>query len=95
MNPYRRMTSDDFDRILRQLTSDMTVETLLAIPGVYEALAEELTNDVLRRWDASPEGLAAWQEYNARLVPTEEEPDDFEFDDTFNQPVWTGWNSVE
>ena len=96
MNPYSRMSSDDFDRILRELAQHLTVDTLLAMPGVYEGLAEELTNDVLRVWDQTPAGVAAWAKYHRSLAPTPsaEELREMEPDDT-REPCWTGWNSVE
>ena len=47
---YDKMTSEDFDRHLLMVMSRMTMEQVLAIPGVYEVLSEELNNEVLDSW---------------------------------------------
>lgn len=51
MSDYRDMTTEDFDRHLREVLNSMTPEQILAIPGVYEAVSEELNNEVLDSWD--------------------------------------------
>jgi hypothetical protein len=52
-NVYADITNEEFDAGLRELmktkcgTTDSWIETVLAIPGIYEILAEEWNNEVL------------------------------------------------
>ena len=54
--PYREdpdpanMTNDDFYAEILELVRETPAESLLAAPGVYEALAEDLNNEAIRRW---------------------------------------------
>jgi hypothetical protein len=41
------VTTEQFDAELIDLVDGMSGEQLLAIPGIYEILSEELNNDVL------------------------------------------------
>jgi hypothetical protein len=45
------MSEDDFSATLAELLAEMPISAILAIPGVYEAVSEELNNDVLARWE--------------------------------------------
>ena len=47
MNDYDWITSDMFDAQLTAEIAKMSAAEILAMPGVYEALAEELNNAVL------------------------------------------------
>lgn len=47
----RKITTEAFDEILGEILDDMKASTLLAIPGIYEILAEEYNNEVLERWE--------------------------------------------
>ncbi len=42
---------DNFTEILEELASKMSTAELLAIPGIYEILAEELNNEILEHPD--------------------------------------------
>lgn len=44
-----KMSSEDFDRILGDILQEEG-RNLLLIPGVYDAVAEHFSNDVLDRW---------------------------------------------
>lgn len=55
-NNYATMSSEDFDRILRELINEQYADlgppcNILSIPGIYEILSEHFNNDVLERWD--------------------------------------------
>lgn len=52
MADYADMSTDDFDRILKELLRAMSAEQLLDIPGIYEIVSEEYKNEVLDRWEA-------------------------------------------
>ena len=58
-DPYANMTDEDFDRILEDHVAKLNAAALLAIPGIYEILSEELNNSVLEAWeqeqDANPD----------------------------------------
>lgn len=62
MGDYSKMTTEDFDRLLQQLiNADLDrctdrAASLLAIPGIYEILAEHYNNDVLEAWDEERKG---------------------------------------
>jgi hypothetical protein len=45
------MSQDEFNRHLQDIVSEMSWRSLLAIPGVYEALRKELNNEVLGRME--------------------------------------------
>jgi len=45
------ITQSEFDRLLLDMVDTMNGSTILAIPGVYEIVAEELNNDVLEAWE--------------------------------------------
>lgn len=49
MDEYTGVTDDMFQDMLEELVSEMSSEQILAIPGVYGLLAEELNNAVLSR----------------------------------------------
>ncbi len=42
------ISQETFDEILSDIVENMTAAAILAVPGVYEALAEDLNNEVLR-----------------------------------------------
>lgn len=46
-NPYADITNEEFDEELERQVGRMSAGTILAVPGVYEALKEELNNSVL------------------------------------------------
>ena len=45
-------TTEQFDEKLEEIVSSMFAADLLAIPGVYEALAEALNNEILDALEA-------------------------------------------
>lgn len=47
MNDYDWITSDMFDAQLTAEVAKMSAAEILAVPGVYEALSEELNNTIL------------------------------------------------
>lgn len=49
---YSTMTQDDFAEHLHKVVSRMSTAELLAVPGVFEVLSEEMNNDVLDSWAA-------------------------------------------
>lgn len=51
MADYSRMDSGDFRKYLQQVLQGYTPESILAIPGVYEILSEELHYEVLDAWE--------------------------------------------
>jgi hypothetical protein len=51
MPAYDTMTHDDFYNGLLDIVKGMTAQELLAYPGIYEILAEELNNTVLEKWE--------------------------------------------
>ena len=48
---YAATTHEDEERILKDILSETTIETLMAIPGVAELVKEDYQNDILRRWE--------------------------------------------
>lgn len=48
---YDKMTSEEQQRYFDKVYADMTKAQILEVPGVYEALWEDVTNDVLERWE--------------------------------------------
>lgn len=46
------LSTEEFDRILHNLLRGRTAESLLSIPGVYEAVVEEFNNEVIETWEA-------------------------------------------
>ena len=46
------MTNEQFDAKLEELVSRMTAAELMALPGFYEIVSEELNNEVLDALDA-------------------------------------------
>ena len=63
MADYSKMDRSDFRKYLRQVLQGYTPESILAIPGVYEILSEELHDEV----------LDAWAEDNPDECPDDEE----------------------
>lgn len=49
---YGWVTDEIFDRKLEELVGQMTAEDILAMPGVYEIVSEELNNEVLSALEA-------------------------------------------
>lgn len=49
------MNQFDYDRILYRLAKEMTVDSILAIPGVKGLVAQELHNDILREFEKEEE----------------------------------------
>jgi putative intracellular protease/amidase len=62
-SPYKEMTTEDFNRILSEVMDEENSSDLLAIGGVYEAVAEHFNNEVLNRW------LAEQEENGRKLCP--------------------------
>jgi len=48
--PKRKITDEEFDRILCGIIGDLSAETIIGIPGIYEVLAEHFNNEVLEQW---------------------------------------------
>ena len=55
MNPYEKMTQEDFNRILEEQLDKESGATLLAIPGIYEIVSEHFNNEVLAIWEEEQE----------------------------------------
>ncbi len=57
MTDYRKMTTEDYDRLLIEEMDTQIQEHgtqwLLSVPGIAEILIEELHNAVLDRWEQS------------------------------------------
>ena len=47
MGNYEDLTDEIFQDLLEELIHDMNAGEILAVPGVYEAMSEELNNNVL------------------------------------------------
>ena len=47
MTDYNKITQGEFDQCLAELLDAMSGEGVLSIPGVYEAVSEELNNETL------------------------------------------------
>lgn len=50
MIDYGKMTEDEFKDILGSVMDELHSKELLALPGVYETLAENLNYQVLAIW---------------------------------------------
>lgn len=50
LDDYPHVTTERFDTVLAELVAEMTPGQLFAVPGIYEALSEELNNAVLARF---------------------------------------------
>ena len=50
MADYSKMTQDQFDGIMKNIVAGMSAAEIIAVPGVYECLSEELNNDILDTW---------------------------------------------
>jgi len=55
MSAYSWVTDDLFDAALVAIVEELSAESLLAIPGVYEVLSEHLNNEVLTRLEGARE----------------------------------------
>lgn len=44
---YSWVTTEMFDRKLREIVGRMTTDELLAVPGIYDELREDLNNQIL------------------------------------------------
>lgn len=58
MADYSKVTDAQFDAALAEILDEMTGGAILQIPGVYEAVSEELNNEALQRvadWPANAE----------------------------------------
>jgi len=54
---YNNLTEDEFHRILQEkVLIDLNAGDYLAIPGIYEILAEYYNNDVLDEWTREVRG---------------------------------------
>ena len=72
MGRYDDMSTEDFDRYLLAALEKMSASSILAIPGVYEAVSEELNNEVLDAWaDDNPEEEPKCPECGSELLPEE------------------------
>jgi len=47
----RKMKTEDFDNILMNILEGMQASELIHIAGIYEIVAEEFNNEVLRRYE--------------------------------------------
>ena len=47
MPDYSSVTQEEFDEKLEEILGRMSVDQLMAIPGFYEIVREELNNEVL------------------------------------------------
>lgn len=47
MPDYASITQEEFDEKLEEIIGRMTTDQLMAIPGFYEVVSEELNNEVL------------------------------------------------
>lgn len=47
MSKYSRISSDEFDAALVALMEQESMESILRIPGVYEAVSEHFNNEAL------------------------------------------------
>ena len=57
-NKYDDLSTDDFDRLLEEII-DVEGPVILAVPCVYELLAEHYNNEVLSAWEVEQEQKAA------------------------------------
>lgn len=48
---YSGMTDEEFDEILVDIVDTAPTSSWFSVDGVYQALAEELNNDVLQEWE--------------------------------------------
>ena len=55
MSRYDKMTQADFDRILEDLLDKESGASLLAIPGLFEAVSEHFNNEILETWEEEQE----------------------------------------
>ena len=46
----KQITDDDFDRIFQDILGETSRDSILAIPGVKELVAEELNNEIIHRY---------------------------------------------
>ena len=53
---YEKMTDEDFYRILEDILNEMSGDSILVIPGLYEVLAEYFNNEILDRWEDEQDG---------------------------------------
>ncbi len=52
---YSKMTQTEYDDCLSDLVHEMSADEILAAPGAYEALSEELNNEILSLWESKQE----------------------------------------
>jgi hypothetical protein len=52
---FKKMTDEDFNRILADKIDEESGGSLLLIPGVYEVLSEHFNNEVLETWEEEQE----------------------------------------
>ena len=52
MPDYSKLTDEEFDACLEKIVGMLTPAQILALPRVYEALAEDLNDEVLDAWAA-------------------------------------------
>lgn len=55
MSNYDWVTPEIFERKLHEIVTRMSSDELLVIPGVYEALSEELNNQILEELEEERE----------------------------------------
>ncbi len=46
-----QITQEEFDKHLAEILSKMSTAELLAIPGLYEVVSEDLNNAVIKHWE--------------------------------------------
>ena len=68
-----KVTTEQFDAILEEIVGKMSAGALLAIPGVYEVLSEELNNEVLQRLEETDDDEEECEECGATGEHSERE----------------------
>ena len=53
--PHKKISTEDFDRLLFEIVGEDSASNLLGIPGVYEIVAEHYNNEVLEAYDLEHE----------------------------------------
>ena len=63
------ITSEEFDRILEDILSEMKGNQLLDIEGFYEVVSEYFNNEILERYDEEQAGLKHEVEEETFICP--------------------------
>lgn len=64
MTDYSKMTHDEFYGILVEIMDRMTAPEILAVPGIWAIMSEEMNNEVLDVWASrqEPEDEIIWED---------------------------------